>query len=473
MNHIDQLTLELFVLGSEQVSEQRKEIETHLLECHGCKELADEMLAFRKELELTITPQEIPVNEYALAKPRYEIILNPDTNMPIEVYRQPTTMLEKFRYFVRKHPVVTTGSTTMAGVFASLLYFSPVNNKDMNPFDAVPKSREGNLEVINKDLQTIWSIPSLDLQTYVGKDVNDLKKQIIVTDMNFDQRNEVITTFGLGNDVNPIHTIKIFSHKQTLENEIKLSEQITFRGQQYSDLFSSVEIFSNGYESAYKKEIIVRADNFRSPNMIARLDNEGNVIGKYIHFGAGRITEVKNVASVANGILFFGQNDIGEEDSLTNAVLAFLDISKLKGVTESSGSRGFGLPTSESELYYIRFPLSDMHYLWNTKNTVTSFELTLIEGKRFLKFWVRGQHNYDERNPMEPSFEYLFNENFQIVKVNYNSTTLNARKQLVLEGKLTGTFDEEYLNNLKNGVRYWDGREWRSEVTRVVHREVQ
>ncbi|MBI3195197.1 MAG: hypothetical protein HYZ34_12145, partial [Ignavibacteriae bacterium] len=452
------------------------EIEIHLLECHGCTELADEMLAFHKELheEMTTTPQEIPVNEYALAKPRYEITLNPDTNMPIEVYRQPTTMLEKFRNFVRKHPVVTTGSSMMmTGILASLFYFTPYRGSDSNPVAVVPKIRDGNLEVINKDAQIIWIISSLDLQHYEYSSLDVLNRCSAVNDLNNDGLNEVMTTSNLGNDVNPFHTVKIFSHDRKLQKEVSLTQPLSFRGNQYPESFTANEIICDGFESPEKKEIIVCANNTRSPNMITRLDNNGNVIGKYIHFGAGRMVEVKNVASVTNGILFFGQNDIGEEDSLTNAVLAFLDISKLRGVNESSGSKGFGLPTSEAELFYIRFPMSDMHYLWNSKNIVTNFELTIIEGKRFLKFWVKGQHNYNERNPWEPSFEYLFDENLQIVKVNYNSTTLNARKQLVLERKLTGTFDEEYLNNLKNGVRYWDGREWRSEATRVVHREVQ
>lgn len=476
MNHIDQLTLELFVLGSEQVSERREEIELHLLECHGCKELADEMLAFRMELhnEMTVTPQEIPVNEYALAKPRYEITLNPETNMPLDVYRPPTGLLEKFRYFVRKHPVVTTGSSMMmTGVLASLIYFTPYRGSDSNPFAVVPKIRDGDIEVINKDGQTIWTISSLDLQKYEYKSLEEINDYSAVNDLNNDGLNEVMTTFNLGNNLNPIRTIKIFSSDQQLKQEIPLIQQVQFRGKQSPELFIANQIICDGFESPDKKEIIVQSNNTRSPHMVARIDGEGNFLGKYLHYGAGRITKVTKVASVAKGILFYGQNDIGEEDSLTNAFLAFLDISKLKGVNESAGTRGFGYPTSEAELFYILFPLSDMHYLWNTKNIVTSFELTIIEGKRYLKFWVRGQHRFDERNPFEPSFEYLFDENLQIVKVNYNSTTLNARKQLMLEGKLTSTFDEEYLNNLKNGVRYWDGREWRSEVTRVVRRVAQ
>jgi hypothetical protein len=35
--------------------------------------------------------------------------------------------------------------------------------------------------------------------------------------------------------------------------------------------------------------------------------------------------------------------------------------------------------------------------------------------------------------------------------------------------KLSGKIDQAYLDNLKNGIRYWDGREWRKEWAMVKH----
>jgi hypothetical protein len=33
--------------------------------------------------------------------------------------------------------------------------------------------------------------------------------------------------------------------------------------------------------------------------------------------------------------------------------------------------------------------------------------------------------------------------------------------------KVIGKIDQQYLNNLKNGVTYWDGKKWRKEVVKV------
>jgi hypothetical protein len=68
-----------------------------------------------------------------------------------------------------------------------------------------------------------------------------------------------------------------------------------------------------------------------------------------------------------------------------------------------------------------------------------------------------------------PSFEYIFARNMAIIQVKAQDPTGPIHDQLVREGKLTGKFDEAYLDNLKNEVRYWDGKEWRRERVMVSH----
>ncbi len=109
-------------------------------------------------------------------------------------------------------------------------------------------------------------------------------------------------------------------------------------------------------------EIIVGTNNGRSPNVIFRLDNQTNILGSYAHYG-----DVKNILlQLTDGkkkLFVFGQNDLGEMDSLSFPVLALIDPEKIIGRSESNCTPGFDLPPSPAELSYVRFPLSDMNYL--------------------------------------------------------------------------------------------------------------
>ncbi len=55
----------------------------------------------------------------------------------------------------------------------------------------------------------------------------------------------------------------------------------------------------------------------------------------------------------------------------------------------------------------------------------------------------------------------------KILRVKSNNDIDRLHDLLVNEGKLTGKLDQSYLDALKDGVRYWDGKEWRKQVTMV------
>ncbi|MDI6803588.1 MAG: hypothetical protein QME58_07050 [Bacteroidota bacterium] len=168
--------------------------------------------------------------------------------------------------------------------------------------------------------------------------------------------------------------------------------------------------------------------------------------------------------------MFIGQNDVGEPDSLSYAVMCVLDPSKIVGKTEASESRGFGQPLSPAETYVIRFPLSDMNIIWNTHAYVGGIKATEINNVKTNTLWVRGTYGAGGIGTGgNPTFEYIFDDNLKIIEVKYDSETLRLRQDFVSQGKLHGTFDQTYLENLKNGVRYWNGKEWQKEPTMVKH----
>ena len=58
-------------------------------------------------------------------------------------------------------------------------------------------------------------------------------------------------------------------------------------------------------------------------------------------------------------------------------------------------------------------------------------------------------------------------KDLKVMEVKFTSVTLETYATLKTEGKVHGTFDKEYLEDLKNGVEYWNGQEWVKEATEI------
>jgi hypothetical protein len=159
-----------------------------------------------------------------------------------------------------------------------------------------------------------------------------------------------------------------------------------------------------------------------------------------------------------------GQNNLNEDNSLSFANLIAIDPEKINGKTESSCTPGFGLETSKAEQYYIKFPLTDLSYIWKSIGCLQRMSTSQFNNNPSYDLWVMGSYDGDN-----PAFEYIMSNKMKVVDVKYSSNTLRLRQQLIDGGKIKGTFDDAYLNNLKNGVRYWDGKSWQKEPTMVKH----
>ncbi len=73
----------------------------------------------------------------------------------------------------------------------------------------------------------------------------------------------------------------------------------------------------------------------------------------------------------------------------------------------------------------------------------------------------------DPRNDSLPDFEYIFTRDGRIKEVRQSSTSYSQREKIFKEGKVHRPLDPTYLEDLKKGVRYWDGEKWTKEPVRV------
>jgi hypothetical protein len=158
-----------------------------------------------------------------------------------------------------------------------------------------------------------------------------------------------------------------------------------------------------------------------------------------------------------------GVNDLEDEKGASYPVIIVLDPTKLKRKIESVGTPGFGFSLSQAELYYIRLPESDLSEALNAKCRVLSMVHTQYNHEDGLSFWVRG----DSEGEI-PIFQYFFSKrDMSVLGVKGEDHTSRVYADLVQQGRLSGTIDQQYLDGLKEGVRYWDGRDWQRQPVQV------
>lgn len=469
MHHIDEHILELYALKADEIAGRVNEIEEHLRECHGCRALVEEMRGYYSDLDEELKRQPAPevsaekaiIRRQVHVKPYYEPFAPP---MP---YR-PNTPLAKMFYFVRRHPVVTITSSFAA--FAMVGWFlndfiKPDSKEnvitDKNPASYYLNNSTGFLEIKNKGNQKLWELASNKIEAFSKRQVETRIHSTVVTDLNDDGINEVLTVLPPPQDeLLKRNYLRIYSSDQKLLREIPFGRSINYHDREYPNDFTSDGVFVDNFSSG-DKEIFVLTKNVRSPSIVTRLDKKSNVLGEYWHFGF--IMDMVPLDVNRDGkkeLVLFGVNDVLDTNHQEFPNIVVLDPKKIVGEIESQCTPGFGLTKSDAEYFYVGIPRSDIDdvlYL-----TPCSQGISFIDDKsiRFTTIsLIPDQSKF--------TFDYVFSQDLKIMQVKSNNQTDQIHYNLVKEGKLKGKIDKSYLDNLKNSIKYWDGKEWRKEWTRV------
>lgn len=339
--------------------------------------------------------------------------------------------------------------------------------RDKNPSYTKLNPRENTLDVYNRDEEKLWQLPVLNGQGFRDDEIARQTEFSQVADLDGDGKNEVITVLrSLGSESQKSDVVHIFTGDKTSHREIKLGGQVRFLETSYADYFATYLLLVDDFSGNGKKEMIAPATNIHSPCVISRLDAQGNLIGEYWHFGY--LTGINSVDLDKDGrkeIVCCGVND-AQGPNGSYGVIVVLDPTGIVGKVESCRTPGFGFAHSRAELYYIRLPVSDIEKAENLVGSHHHMTAVPYENQNALSFWyLEGTHG--------AGLEYILSEQMRVLAVNTSSVWENLHADLVQQGKVTGKIDKDYLENLKAGVRYWDGKEWSKEVVRVQRGNVR
>lgn len=471
MHHIDEHTLELYALKADEIAGRVEEIEDHLRECHGCRALVEEMVQYYDELKLEM--QKLPKTELSTEQAivRRQIHLKPyyEPFAPRVPYR-PNTFPAKMFYFVRRHPVaVMTGSIASFVMVGWLLndFIKPGPKEnvitDKNPDRYTYNSNQNRLEINNKLGQMIWSLNMWDALNLERNESTHNLSYTKIVDLDGDNNKEIATTVDLKNeDLIRRGSFRIYNNAGNLFHKINVDQEIIYNGKKYQkEMYAGAFVIRN-VDNSHQKEIIISANNGRSPCKIVRADAEGNILGNYYHYG---FVSPVSIPSIINDILLFGYNDNIDASKLSSACIILLDPTKITGNSKSAQASGFSYEITHAEKMYLRILPSKINEFYHINPNIKRILPVTYNSTEALSIFV--ETVIDNNN--EFAYEYIFSADLHLLEIKTVTLIGKVAQQTKTEKKLKGVDTKTYLDILKKEVQYWDGKEWRKEWTMVKH----
>ncbi|MBI5216597.1 MAG: hypothetical protein HY960_12670 [Ignavibacteriae bacterium] len=467
MNHYSEHVLEMYVVGSEKVESRRQDIELHLRECHGCRTLVSNIREFYGEMK-----EEYERNESLEPKERSALVpvelsvtpLNEPFSAPV-LYR-PQTFIQKIQYYLIRYPVRTVAAGVASSSLLYALTFFALGDllQDRNPAIYNYNNKTGYFEVFNKGYNKLWELPILVDDNLNEFEIHNRITFTKIADLNGDKVNEVATTIRLPDDEKAIfqQKLRVFDSKKNLIFFKGFNSDFQYLNRRYDNVFTAHALLVEDFTGAGKNDIIVSATSIRSPMYLQRIDAGGNVLGEYWHFGQMNGLFSKDITNDGiNEIVAFGIDDALDSVHVERLCIVVLDGTKISGKKKSTVSQGFAMPFSDAEILYLQFPICDMNVVLGNKPNNLTFQ---SEKEGLLTFSTTSN-----RPDNVPDFHYLLSNDMKVVEVKSTTATDRVREQLIKEGKLKGSIDKTYLENLKNEVQYWNGTSWQKSWTKVNH----
>lgn len=446
MNHYSEQDIERFVVNVGTTASHRIEFESHIRQCASCKELYDEITQFYQQLN----------NEQKLlSTDEQESSLLPTPvfhrNNRLVSIDKPALAVRTWR-FIRRKPLASGISFFGLMVLALFSFQNIMLRFDDNPLYYRFNEANDRLEIFNAQDKLLWDVPVSSAKSFNDVEGRHGTKNIAIEDLNNDGRNEIITTISFGNHLEKLPSLQILDGNKNILITIDSLHppNIRFRGVEYQRSFYATGFKVISIEG--KKNIFVLSNNGRSPQILSRFDNTGNLIGTYWHFGQiGMIESMDIDADGSDEIILIGMNDTSFPD-ITHTVTFALEPSKIIGDKESSTSRGFGFDVADYEKMYFRYPRNDIELALKLQNV----PYQIRKDKNSLQVYIRT----NLPDGKGPDLEYVFSNTLEPIAIKGNDPGARFYDQLKSEGKVFGTYGNEYFEALRKQIEYWNGNSW-------------
>ncbi len=460
MNHIDQHSLEMYALGSEELELSARQIERHLAVCASCRDLLLEIQEFYgRAAEAMTKPVEPPppvTEALDRAAQRLPVFTEPRGNVAL---RWKPSLLGRLYVGVRTHPAMAGAGALMLGAMAwALISVAPRLMSDRNPAYASLNPASNKLEAYNRSNELIWSIPATGIEGVNYAETNDNLPSIVVTDLDGDGHNELLVTLkSVGGFEAPEGAVlAVINPDGQIRWQRNFNRSVVVDGETVGNAALQYGLIVGDFNRDEKKEILCCARSGRSPSAILRYDAEGSLLGEYWHYG--HLVQMHAVDFSRSGkpkLLLGGVNDEKGTGDFGSAVILLLDPDRIVGQTEAVTTPGFGFNTSGAEVSCIRLPNTPQNIQYHSKPEIDAIVIdSSSHPPTFNAWWAATVPGY------KIVLEYVFGFDMALRTLRSSDSTVRLLVELRQKGKMTPQEIENYLPFLRSGVEYWDGKNW-------------
>ena len=219
MNHIDQQTLELYVLGDKSVLAVQREIESHLDQCAGCRELKARMedlhdgFASRMHTFQDESPPDFP------SKRLRRSLAPSQPHTPLQevrgTYSTSRSRGKTLLQYAQSRPIATTtsivlGATLLGFIGLTLFTGTPI---DDNPTGYHLNTGANRVEFSNEKGAILWQLMTYpdELRELEAAQANRARfKRIVVADLDEDGKNEIYSMLRPSGGTVPVRSLRVF-----------------------------------------------------------------------------------------------------------------------------------------------------------------------------------------------------------------------------------------------------------------------
>jgi hypothetical protein len=332
--------------------------------------------------------------------------------------------------------------------FILFFQFTPQTLKDRNPAEVFFDSQKKQYKILNKQREELWALNWFGDGNYTSSDV---EKSTKIADLDNDGKNEVITVaFYLDSDPTDKNVMKIYNADGTLRLKKKYGKTMIYNKQIITNDFTLRNLLVEDFDGDGIKEFYIGMANNHSPYALLKIDQDGNTIGEFWHYGHYWEFYATSFGSKHKQIILCGISDV---DSLQRAIITIINPNKLSGICQSSSSPHFGFSFTSAEQSTIEFPRTVIDDKFQTKPRVA---IKTFEQDSLIGFEVRSVSSI----PTIPynSFEYIFDVNWLPVEVKAYDSSRQLFRISYNQGKILFPLTESYLNELKRKVKSYISR---------------
>ena len=185
--------------------------------------------------------------------------------------------------------------------------------------------------------------------------------------------------------------------------------------------------------------LVFAYQKLRWPCQMAVLDDSGRRLGEYWNSGQLKYPVFQDINGDGREELIV----VGVNNEYKGGCLIVFDTRQISGASPQSGDYACLEYEPGSELYYVTVPLADV-------STAMGF---IVQGFNYAFATENGRINATYGSGLYYEFDF----GLRCLQVTNGNSYEALHNELIKAGKITSVLGDEYLRELRDGVRYWNG----------------